>query len=79
MSGEKLEKRHDQTGELDNGTPMWQGGVDVWEGACPWREGRGEEAGRGGGKGGVCSGEAETERVDNMACTVKERTAKEKN
>lgn len=33
----------------------------------------------GGGKGGVCSGEAETKRVDNMACTVKERTAKEKN
>lgn len=40
-------------------------------------EGGGGREGR--GEGGVCSGEAETERVDNMACTVKERTAKEKN
>lgn len=45
------------------------------------RGGRGgwRKQGGGGGKGGVCSGEAETKRVDNMACTVKERTAKEKN
>lgn len=79
MSGEKLEKRHDQTGELDNGTPMWQGGVDVWEGACPWREGRVEEAGRGGGKGGVLGRGGDRESRQHGLHSEKERTAKEKN
>lgn len=56
--GEKVKKRHDQTGELDGGTPTRQGGVDVWEGACPWREGRVEE----GGGEGVCARERRRQR-----------------